>query len=66
LKNTILSAAFGVASGIAAGALLVKYMAIPNMRKWFARMENRQVDTEIRLDLLEYNHLHEEDNLRIS
>jgi len=67
LKHTIfgVALAFGIASGIATGAVLVKRIAVPNMRKWFMRMESKQIDNEIRLDLLEYNHLHEADNLRI-
>jgi hypothetical protein len=67
LKHTILGVAlaFGVASGIITGAVLVKRIAVPNIRKWFMRMESKQIDNEIRLDLLEYNHLHETDNLRL-
>ena len=65
MKFTIIGTALGVASGIITGALLIRHIAVPNIRKWFVRMESKQIDTEIRLDLLEYNHLHETDNLRI-
>ena len=30
------------------------------------QLESKQIDTDIRLDLLEYNHLHEDDFLRIT
>ena len=63
MKIATLGIALGIASGLLAGALLVRRMMIPNMRKWCARVENEQLDTEIRLDILEYNHLHEDDNL---
>lgn len=65
MKLTIIGVTLGVASGIVTGALLIRRIAVPSIRKWFMRMESKQIDTEIRLDLLEYNHLHETDNLRI-
>ena len=65
MKLTIIGVALGVANGIVTGAVLIRHIAVPSIRKWFMRMESKQIDTEIRLDLLEYNHLHETDNLRI-
>jgi len=65
LKNTIIGVSLGIVSGIVAGVLLGKHIAVPNMKKWRKRMESRQIDTEIRLGLLEYNHLHEDGHLRI-
>lgn len=57
--------AFGVCLGIAASAWFVNRFAFPSLRKWCARIENKQIDNEIRLDILEYNHLHEDNNLYI-
>ena len=65
MKNTIIGVSLGIASGIVAGVLLGKQIAVPNMKKWCKRMESKQLDTDIRLDLMEYNHLHEEGFLRI-
>ena len=65
MKNTIIGVSLGIASGFVAGVLLSKHIAAPNMKNWRKRMENRQIDTEIRLGLLEYNHLHEDGHLRI-
>ena len=65
LKNSIIGVSLGIASGIVAGVLLGKHIAVPNMKKWCKGMESRQTDTEIRLGILEYNHLHEDDYLRI-
>lgn len=66
MKNTIIGISLGVASGIVAGVLFGKHMDAPNLKKWRNHMESRQIDNEIRLDLLEYNHLHEDGHLRIS
>ena len=60
MRNVILGSAIGVVCGIMASALLAKFLAMPKMRKWCAKIENAQIDTEIRLDILEYNHLHED------
>jgi len=65
LKNTIIGVTIGIAGGIVAGVLLGKHIAVPNMKKWRKRMEGKQLDMDIRLDLLEYNHLHEDGCLRI-
>ena len=64
LKYSMLGIAIGIASGIVTSVLFVKCMNIPNLRKWCARIESEQIDTEIRVGLLEYNHLHEDDNLQ--
>ena len=66
MKIKTLTFAIGAVSGIMAGAALVKHLAMPGMRKWRTRIESKQLDTEIRLDILEYNHLHEDGNLRMS
>ena len=65
LKNAVIGVSLGIASGIVAGVLLGKHIAAPNMKKWCKHIESRQIDTDIRLDLLEYNHLHEDGHLRI-
>jgi len=54
--------AIGIMSSLATIIFLNSYLTI-KMRKWRKRMENKQLDNEIRLDLIEYNHLHEEGNL---
>lgn len=65
MKTTIIGVVIGVTSGIVAGSLLARRMILPNIKKWCARIESRQIDTEIRLDLMEYNHLHEDDYLKM-
>ena len=65
MNNTIVGAALGTVGGFALGVLLGKRMTALKMQKWQERMEGKQIDTDIRLDLLEYNHLHEDGNLRI-
>jgi hypothetical protein len=65
LKNTIIGVTLGIVGGIVVGVLLGKQVAVPNMKKWRNRMESKQLDAEIRLDLLEYNHLHEDEHLRV-
>ena len=65
MKNTIITVALGIAGGIAAGAFLAKCVTISDMQKWRRRIESKQIDTDIRLDLLEYNHLHEDGHLRM-
>jgi len=65
LKNTIIVATIGIASGLVAGFFLGRQIAVPNLQKWCKRMESKQIDTDIRLDLLEYNHLHEDGHLRM-
>ena len=65
MKITIFSVALGTASGFVVGALVVKRIIMPKMKKWCAGIESRQIDNEVRLDLMEYNHLHEDDYLKI-
>jgi ribosomal protein S13 len=62
LKVAVINAILGVGS-IAAYAFMAKHFI--GIQKRLTQMENKQVDTEIRIDLLEYNHLHEDDNLRV-
>ena len=66
MNKTILSITLVTAGGIIIGALFGKCMAVRKMKNWQERMESKQVDTDIRLDLLEYNHLHEDGDLKIS
>jgi len=65
VKNTILEVAIGIVGGLFVGALFGKGLSASNLHKWRNRMENKQIDTDIRLDLLEYNHLHEDGHLRV-
>jgi len=60
----MIAAVFGVAGGIFTGVIFGKYIAGRKTQRWRERMESKQIDTEIRLDLLEYNHLHEDGFLR--
>ena len=60
MKFTIMGVTLGAVSSFVAGALLAKRFVMPNMKKWCARIESRQIDAEVRLDLMEYNHLHED------
>jgi len=59
------TAAIGAAGGIFVGVILGKCITDRKTQKWRERMENKQIDNEIRLDLLEYNHLHEDGFLRL-
>lgn len=65
MNKTTLGFVLGMAGGIAAGALLAARFTMPSLRKWCAGIENKQIDNEIRLDILEYNHLHEDGHLRM-
>ena len=65
MNKTIIGTAIGTVGGIVFGALLGKYITAYKIKNWQKRMENKQLDTDIRLDLLEYNHLHEDGNLKI-
>jgi len=66
LNKTNLNVALVTAGCIVFGLLLGKRMtAAYKMKNWQKRMESKQIDTDIRLDLLEYNHLHEDGHLRI-
>ena len=65
MKKITLGMVFGLASGVAASAFFINRFALPSLRKWCARIENKQIDNEIRLDILEYNHLHEDGHLRM-
>ena len=65
MNRTILNTSLVAAGDIVFGALLGRCMAARKMKNWQKRMESKQVDTDIRLDLLEYNHLHEDGDLRI-
>jgi membrane protein YqaA with SNARE-associated domain len=65
LNNTMIMAALGTVAGVLTGVILGKHLTGRKMRRWCERMERKQIDTEIRLDLLEYNHLHEDGNLRM-
>ena len=56
MKKSIIGVTLGIASGIVAGVLLTK---------WLKHLERKQLDMEIRLDLMEYNHLHEDEHLRV-
>ena len=64
MKSNIIIATLGIASGTIAGVLLGRCFKV-STKRWRRYMENRQLDSEIRLDLLEYNHLHEDDFLRV-
>ena len=66
MKYTIICTALGLAAGTVTGTWLGKRIAASGLRKWRERMESKQIDTEIRLDLLEYNHLHQDGDLRVS
>lgn len=57
--------ALGTVCGIMAGSLLTKLLFVPKLEKWRKRIERKQLDTDIRLDIIEYNHLHEDGYLRI-
>ena len=65
MRTAILGSVIGIICGFIATALLAKFLAMQKMRKWCAKIENAQIDTEIRLDILEYNHLHEDGNPKI-
>ena len=53
MKVAIVNAILGVGS-IAAYAFITKYLT--GIQKRLTQMESKQIDTEIRIDLLEYNH----------
>ena len=59
MKNIALGVVIGAVSGVITNVVLNR-LAHPNLRKWCARIESKQIDNEIRLDILEYNHLHED------
>ena len=65
MSKTILHITLVTAGGIVFGALLGKWMSAKKTKNWRERMESKQIDTDIRLDLLEYNHLHEDGDLRV-
>jgi hypothetical protein len=65
LTKTVLSVALGIAGGVAAAALVIDRLTLPKLRKRCARIESKQIDNEIRLDILEYNHLHEDSYLHM-
>ena len=65
MNKSILGVALVTVGGIVFGALLGKCMTARKMKNWQERIESKQIDTDIRLDLLEYNHLHEDGDLRI-
>jgi hypothetical protein len=65
LKKTALGVALGIAGGIAATALAINRLTLPNLRKRCAKIESKQIDSEIRLDILEYNHLHEDGHIHL-
>ena len=65
MNKTALGVALGIAGGAAATAWAINRFALPNLRKWCARIESKQIDNEIRLDILEYNHLHEDGHLHM-
>ena len=64
MKKTALSAAVGIIGSIAA-VLAINRLTLPNLQKRCARIESKQIDNEIRLDILEYNHLHEDGYLHM-
>ena len=65
MRNTIFTAAIGMMCGALFGTILGKNIDRRKVHKWCERMESKQIDMEIRLDLLEYNHLHEDNHLNI-
>ena len=65
MKNTFIMTTLGMAGGVAAGILLARHMPGAASQKWRNRIESKLIDTDIRLDILEYDHLHEDDYLKI-
>ena len=65
MLKTAIGIVFGVTSGFVVGSWLVNHLSLSGLRKWCARIESKQIDNEIRLDILEYNHLHEDGHLRV-
>ena len=66
MRKSIIGFFVGIVGGIVIGTLSVKCLFMPITKRWCARIDNKLIDAEIRLSLLEYNHIHEDDNLTIS
>ena len=63
-RTTVFAATCG-AAGVFAGAALLSLSALSSMRKRLRRIEEKLHDAETRIGLLEYNHLHENGQLKI-
>ena len=65
MKNTFVPTVLGTSGCFIAIALLTKHIIENDLQKWRRRTNSKLLDTDIRLALLEYNHLHEDGDLKV-